>query len=346
MGNRRNLSGRKEDILKIIINSYVDTANPIGSVSVSREDGLGLSSATVRNEMAELEKMGYITHPHTSAGRIPTDKGYRYWIDNLIENESIPKEWAAEIEKLYRVKVKNVEELIEKTTRILSGISYQAGVVVFPCMADLYFKQVDFIKLGSKHILVVWLSESGVVFNQTVDLGSPVDIEFLGRLRSFFNTELAGRNFCEIEPFVLNKLYEARDSLRTLYERAMQIVKEGLEASDTERILMEGSANILNYPEFKDIEKSRILFSVLEDKVNLLKIFKSSMASETRVVIGRETRFPQVSECSAVIKGYRFKGRILGSLGLVGPKRMPYQRILPLVERISEIMSDVYERNF
>lgn len=329
------LTSRKERILFFIVSSYIDSAMPVGSRTIARRFGLGFSPATIRNEMSDLEEMGFISQPHTSAGRIPSDKGYRYYVNRLTSHGSVPIGVVKSIGEEFSNKMRNLDELIERTSRILSSVTNEIGVVFYPHLGDFTFQHVELIPLAAGRLLSIWHTPAGIAENFVVDMGESLDAEKLGQIANFLNKELAGIPFSEIGELVEQKRKEAGDSLVRLYELVLRLVRESVERSATERFCFDGSSLILEKPEFKDIEKTRHLFQALDNRKRFASVFRAGSGSGVNVFIGHETNCGELRDCSLIASRYFVKEVPAGSLGIVGPRRMPYDKLIPIVDCVS-----------
>ena len=284
------LTERQKEILAIIVNSYVEMVSPVGSKMIAERYLPGVSPATIRNDMANLEELGFITHPHTSAGRVPTDKGYRFYVNVLLKTRSVDSSEAGLIAHEYRQKVRGIEELMERTSKILSFLTEQAGVVLYPSQKELVFKRIEFIGYGESHLLVLWMSTTGLIQNKMVDMEERVPNEELSRLANFLNAELSGKRFSDILPYLEERFLLAKDSLAYFYSLAQAIVSRTLEFDQEKRFCLDGSRFVLKQPEFQgDVLKTRMFFRTLETKETLREAFDQKLLlGEVRVRIGAE----------------------------------------------------------
>ncbi len=339
------LTERQREILSVVVNAYVETACPVGSKMVTARYSDDLSSATIRNEMALLEAQGYITHPHTSAGRIPTDKGYRFYVDTLLKEKPIEPSEAGLIAREYRQKVKGIEELIERTSKILSFLTEQAGLVLYPSPRELVLKRLELISYGHAHLLVIWATTTGIVQSKMVDMEEEIESEDLARLSRFLNAELTGKNFGEILLHLGTCFANAKDFLARQYSKAQRIVSQTFEIEDERKLSLDGSRFVLKQPEFReDAAKAKTFFRALETKEALQEVLRENLApGEIRVRIGSENSQKEIWDCTLVTTQYYFQNRSLGTLGVFGLKRMPYGRIIPLVDYIARRFSEALE---
>ncbi len=339
------LSERQKEILAIIVDFYTKTTEPVGSKVVSEHFSTDISSATIRNEMSELESLGFINHPHTSAGRVPTDSGYRFYVDALIKEKSVQAAETSLIAWEYRQKAKSIEELVERTARVLSSMTEQAGWVLFPDFNELVLKQIELIPYGRSHLLVMWASTSGFVQNKMVDMEEEIPMEEVARLNHFLNSELSGKKFSEIPEFLSERLLKVRDSAAILYRIALQIAERALVIEEERKLALDGSRFILRQPEFQASEKARLLSRVLETKETLRSAINEPLrAGEIRVRIGKENLPQEIRDCTLVFAPYHCQNQLLGTVGILGPTRMPYAKVISLVDHVARRLTDSIER--
>jgi len=341
------LTDRQRRILSIVVSEFVNSAFPVSSQVIAQRYVLGVSPATIRNELGLLEEMGYITHPHTSAGRMPTDKGYRYFVDHLLDRESISREMALKVAGIFKQRSQSIDELMRKASKLLSSLSDEASLIVFPRLESQHFKKVTLISVDELHLVVVWISTSGMVWHGSIELENPLDVDAIHHLANFLNEELAELPFNKIEGYLTSKLRERQDSLRRLYDLAMKVVKESLKVSQELRFFLEGSRNLLEKPEFDDLEKNRRLMGIFESKSELLKIFDDEMHPQgLKVHIGGESHIRDIRDCALVTSTYRLKDDSTGVLGILGPKRMNYPKVISLVEYMADEIAEFLHRYY
>lgn len=341
----KSLTDRQKKIFSIIVNSYVETAEPVGSRTIAKKYHLDLSPATIRNEMSELEEAGFITHPHTSAGRVPTDLGYRYFINYLLQKETISQQLASDIFNEFQQEREGLDDLLEKATQILSALTEQTSIVIYPEMKDLIFNHISLHRLGENHVAAVWLSASGLIQNQMIDMREEVSEDTLKKIMNFFNRELTGIPFGEMKREILGRLSERKGSLEHLYRQALQIAEDSLRKIQAARLRLEGAFHILEKPEFQNIAKTRLLFQALEQKDRLCHLLREDIAdSGIKVHIGRENQWEEIWDCSLITTSYKWAGHSAGVLGILGPSRMRYGAVMAIVDHISKELSHVLER--
>ncbi len=342
----RTLDPRKEKILNYIVDSYVESVNPVGSRVLMTRFRLKVSSSTIRNEMGELEEMGYITHPHTSAGRIPTDKGYRYFVDHL-RGESLSKKMETSFGEAYRCRIRSAEELLGRTLEVLSTLSHQTSLIFMPELESFVLRSVSLVRVGGNYLAAIWLSMSGFTKSSLVDMKVGLSDGELSGLNRFLNEKLSGLSYQEIHDRVQKEISDSRDSLHRLYEQASRIIEESLAETADEKIYLEGSSRILAQPEFQRSEAAQPVLSGLEEKTSLRDMLRDDLKrSGVRVRIGSETGHVFLKECSLISAPYSLGTKRTGVLGILGPRRMRYSQTIPLVSLAAQLMSGFFERWF
>ncbi|MBI4368238.1 MAG: heat-inducible transcription repressor HrcA [Candidatus Omnitrophica bacterium] len=340
-----NLTRRQQEVLKLIVGTYVKTVSPVGSRTIAKTYSQELSPATIRNEMHDLEERNFIQQPHTSAGRIPTDKGYRYYVDCLMSESRVPPHVVALVAREYRGRIDNMETLIERTSKILSTLSEQAGLVMFPTFEGMVLKRIELAPLNRRNLLVVWVTRNGFVQSQAVDMKETIPAEELTRINRFLNQELEGMLLAQVQTYLTEKLERVQDSLHVLHQTAIDIVAQGFPKTEQRRLAVQGSRYILEQPEFQNWEKSRRLFRTLETREHLADLLSSRPIQEgVQVQIGLEHHCADIWDCSLVTAQYRVNQRTVGSIGVLGPRRMQYEKIISLVDFVSRRFGEALEQ--
>ncbi len=327
------LSERKKQILKAIVINYTRTAEPVGSRTVARSNQISLSSATIRNEMADLEEAGYLEQPHTSAGRIPSDKGYRYYVDNLMQGIGLNyKEEKAIKDLLNAEKMREIEKIILNAARVLSLSTNYTALIMGPQFKKAAFKQMRILPLNEKQGLVVLITDAGFIKNKIIDLPYTLSPGELHQVVNYLNHKLYGLTIDQVTASLINEL--KRDLFRRLeiLEQAFLLLEESLKEEEQVRVYLGGTTNILNQPEFKDVEKVRRLFSLFEQEALLSHLLeKSSDARRITVNIGQENMLQDIHECTLITATYSIQDKTLGAVGILGPTRMEYSRVIGIV---------------
>lgn len=338
------LTSRQKEILIRIIECHIETKLPVGSRMLAEQYWLNLSPASVRHEMGVLEDLGFLTHPHPSAGRVPTDKGYRFYVTEVAK-EPVSQALARRISQELEEKIESLESLMEHASRILSAMAEEAVVLTSPELRKLYFRELNLMPLASNRLLAVWCSTSGLIQNCAVEMDSSISREELNRIHAFINRELRGIPIEDLEKELLERIESRRDSLRQVYERALRIIQNSIPFLEMPRVFVEGSRYILGQPEFQDVKKFQPLIATLEEKISLIRLLRShSVGPGVHVAIGEEELSKEIWDCALVSAPYLWHGKCVGILGILGPRRMPYSRIMGLVHQMSGEMGRVLER--
>jgi heat-inducible transcriptional repressor len=342
------LDKRSREILKAVVCANISTGEPVGSRTIAKQCGLGVSAATVRNIMADLEEVGYITHPYTSAGRVPTDEGFRYYVNELLALDADPpallKKQLDQLKKLLTRDDLNVSEVLLETGRILSRISNQMGLVFIPRLNSARFRHIQFVSLKGDKIMVIVVYEGGIVQHRTVTVQEKVSPQELERYGNFLNRKFSGRTLREVRQALVEDMEKEMLQYDLLYTEAVKIARRALDSlkeEDENLLYVEGASNILSHKEFmENVNKMRKVFQAFEDKGKMAKLLDRCLESEGLVVvIGSEAGMEEFLDLSLVSSSCKIGDRVMGSLGIVGPKRMDYAHLLPLMKEASHIVN-------
>jgi heat-inducible transcriptional repressor len=338
------LSERSRQILEAIIDDYIRTAEPVGSRTVTRHHGLSLSPATVRNVMSDLEEMGFLASPHTSAGRVPTDKAFRFYVDSLLQVRAIDQDQQDAIRSRYRGRSHDVGEILKDTSRILSSISHYIGIVIAPRFAADVFRQIEFVQLCDRRILAILVSESGVVQNRIIESEEKLNSEDLVRMSNYLNNLLKGLAISEVKKRLVKEMEDEKVRYDVLLSRALMLSEQTLDDSSAE-VFIEGQVNILEQPEFADVEKMKDIFRAFEEKSQLITLLDRCMDAErVNIFIGAENFLSRMSRMSVITAPYASGPNTLGILGVIGPTRMGYDKVIPIVDYTARILSELLGR--
>jgi heat-inducible transcriptional repressor len=338
------LDERTRNILMAVIHSFIHTGEPVGSRTISKRFDFGLSPATIRNIMSDLEDLGFLGQPHTSAGRMPTDQGYRFYVDNLRSIEALSAEESALISQRYAPYHGEVDEVMAATSRLLSEISHYAGVVLH-IFSITIFKRIEFVKIRGRQVLAIFVMESGMVHNKLIILDEEMTQEELYRISHYLNQEFSGQPLRMIRQHVLDRMAEEKAQYDKLSQQALSIGAKifGETSEDTGDIYLGGTSNIMDQPEFaSNLDQMKELFKAFEEKNRLISLLDKCLDEPgVHVIIGSETPFKDMHECSFVTHTYSYDNRTLGVLGVVGPKRMVYPRVMAIVDHTANIVSKI-----
>jgi len=338
-GSTMELNERGKSILKAIINSYIATAEPVGSRTVTKRYDMGISPATVRNIMADLEEMGFLAQPHTSAGRVPTDRAYRFYIDTLLEVKSLPRQQEQKILN-YPLPMDDFNHLLQETTKLLSGLSHYVGVVMAPKPAETVYRQIEFIPLTGRRALVVFVSEAGIVHNRMILLDEDVTQTDLNRAAELLNREMKGRTLSEARARIVELMRQEKDRYAKLLARVMEGESEGGEETGTEtKLFVGGLSEFFDIPDFGDMAKMKALFRAFEEKNRIVKLLDNAMSADgVKVFIGSENPYFSMEGISVVTARYTGGSGVVGTLGVIGPTRMPYSTVIPIVDCTAKVL--------
>ncbi|MFH1779278.1 MAG: heat-inducible transcriptional repressor HrcA [Candidatus Omnitrophota bacterium] len=332
---------RRNKILETVIDSYVSTATPVGSFTVSKKYRIGLSPATIRNVMVELEKLGYIAHPHTSAGRVPTDKGYRYYVDTLMELKHLTEEEREFIEKNLTQDLDELEDIIRRTARAISTLTKQTSLISFPRAKKRTFKRLELISTSAAKIHALLFTAQGVVKHSIFELQENIEERELSRISKFLNEELLGLPLSEIKDHLLGKILSENDPFHHLFKQAIDILNlSRLLEEKNEKILLDGTHHIIEQPEFRNTEKIKAILKALEDEDEILDILDEDLEENVvKIHIGSENPYEDIRECSIVVSNYKIGEENIGGIGLIGPTRMDYSKVVSVIEYVGQIFS-------
>jgi heat-inducible transcriptional repressor len=346
MGSREEtvFDGRPREILKLIIRSYITSAEPIGSRTLSKVMDSKLSPATIRNIMSDLEEAGYLTQPHTSAGRVPSEKGYRFYVDSLGESGKLSKSDERYISRML-AESETPEDLMARASYVLSTISKNVGIVIAPPMASTVLKHIEFVDLGEGKVLVILVSKTGLLQRKLIRVGDRYTQEELNRAGNYLVDQFAGQTLTDIR----NDLLQKMQAERMLFDRMLSLFQAWSETLQTEApsdaIYLQGTSNILSKPEFADVERMRELFQMFEEKGKLVKILNECIASNppdgVKITIGSELGVPDMKDFSLVTAAYASAGRTTGLLGVIGPTRLEYERSISIVGYLGRLVGEM-----
>lgn len=335
------LSTRKRQILQAVVTDYIKSAQPVGSRTVARRYKIGLSPATIRNEMADLEEMGYLIQPHTSAGRIPSQKGYRYYVDQLMETSDLDEREKAEIIKAFQYKkMQEIEEIIRHTSHLLSLLTNYTSLILGPQLKKSAFKKMQIMQLDSQRGLLVLVTDTGFVKSNVIELPQSLSGSELNRLVSYLNRRLKGLTIDQLTSRLISELRRDLYAHINFLEKAFTLLEESL-AEDERRVFLGGTTNILNQPEFGDIEKVKSLLSLFEQHSLLAALLSRPVAGVEGIIIkiGTENVLEEVQECSLVLASYTLGKEVMGTVGILGPTRMDYARTVAVVQQVVDQLS-------
>jgi heat-inducible transcriptional repressor len=333
---------REREVLRAIVQEYIANGDPVGSSQLARK-GFDISAATVRNVMADLEALGYIEKPHTSAGRIPTDHGYRFYIDCLLKLRDPPPQERELIEHGISLE-RSPDESLQEASKILHFITRHAGVVLMPRASAAVFKRIEFVQLREDRVLAILVGQDGQVQNKLVTIDFPVRTEELVHASNYLNELLKQLPIEDVRSRIQLEMEQERALYDALIAKALRLGLAATDVHTAERVLIEGTGSFLEEPEFADVERMRALFRALEEKNKLLNLLDQvQRANEMQIFIGAESDFSSDVEVSVIASPYYGREQVLGTVGIIGPTRMNYQRVIPLVKLTAQVLSRVLQ---
>lgn len=338
------MDARKFRILQAIIDDYILTAIPVGSRTISKKYEMGLSSATIRNEMSDLEELGYLDQPHVSAGRIPSAKAYRLYVDQLLQNGSIRTGDAADVRAYFTNRAQQMEDVISRAAQALSRLTHYTSLVMSPKGAELRIRTLQLVPVSSQSALLVIVTDGGIMRDSVIRVGSEMDSDALYAVSRTLTERLSGHTLSE----ALTLIKETERDMQA-ERQVLSGVAEFLNAVDSEggkaKLTLGGASNILNFPEYSDVEKARCFLSVLETKDKLLKLMENHGEMAFTVRIGPETGIPELEDCSLVTATYRLSDNTHGTIGVIGPTRMQYGRVLSVLSAMGKQLTDLLRQD-
>ena len=340
-GTEEALSERAQLLLKALIESYIRDGQPVGSRTLSRDSGLSLSSATIRNVMADLEELGFVVSPHTSAGRIPTDKGYRLFVDSLLKLKPLQSEEIDDIERRLRGDASNGRALVQTVSQMLSSVTQMAGLVTLPNPHYVALSQIEFIGLSENRALAIMVMNNGEVENRVVQLERQYSSEELRRAANYLNEAFAGRSLPEVRASLLKQLQETRQTMNQLMQDAIQMAQKVFETPAQDRVeyVIAGETNLMGFAELSNVDRLRRLFEAFNEKHDILRLLDSCLRAQgIQIFIGHESGYQILDDISLVTAPYMLDNQVVGVLGVIGPTRMAYERVIPIVDVTAKLL--------
>jgi len=336
-----NLSDRQFKILKAIITDYIETAEPIGSRTIAKKSGLGISSATIRNEMSDLEEMGFISQPHTSSGRIPSSRGYRLFVDSMMQSLQLSDHDAMFLQRMIIDNIYQIEFMMQETAKALSLLTRYPAIVSEPYLKKTKIKHVQLVPLDEKSLLLVLVTDTKAVKNQIINLQAAPGYETLTQLSFHLNQHLTGLTIKEINRGLIDKMLGIFGNAAHILMPILGAISDMIQAEDDVRVFTSGVKNILAFPEFADIRKAEAIFHALEDRASLFEILGQDAFEGISIVIGEENNIDLLKNCSLIKANYTIDNQSTGSIALIGPMRMNYAQAVSVLSGILQNMQSV-----
>ncbi len=340
------LSERKKAILQAIIEDYIQTAEPVGSRNIAKNHDLALSAATIRNEMADLEEMGYLDKPHTSAGRIPSEMGYRFYVDSLMHRYSLTMEEIASLQSSMDRKYSQLENVVSEISDIISKATNYPAIVELPMAQTSRLRSVKMMLIEQGSVLIVVVTDAGVVRNRHMKVSGDIDYEVIDSISEFLSGQLTGLCADDFTPARLMLIYEAMASYGDFLKTVIEFVLECL-TNGQRRVYVGGASNILKNPEFENIDRAREFLSFIDSRENvsqMLSLLGNGEDAPISIKIGSENAVPEMRDTSLVVANYSVGGKLHGKIGIIGPKRMNYARVISSLELINSNLTEILGR--
>ena len=339
------LSERKRKILHAIIQNYLETGEPVGSRTISKYTDLNLSSATIRNEMSDLEELGYIIQPHTSAGRIPSDKGYRLYVDELMQEK---EDEIAEIRNLMIQRTDKMENVLKQVVRVLASNTNYATMISVPQGTSNRLKFIQLSRVSELQLLAVVVAEGNLIRNKIIELDESMDDETILKLNLLLNTNLNGLQIAEINLGLIAKLKEQAGIHSGVVVTVLDEVAKMIEFEEEPEIYTSGATNIFKYPELSDSTRASELISAFEEKKQLVELVKDTMEADEntgiQVYIGNESPIQTMKDCSVVTATYQLGNGLQGTIGIIGPKRMDYENVVDSLKTLKTQLDNIFNK--
>lgn len=335
------LTERAQLLLKALIENYIRDGQPVGSRTLSRDSGLSLSSATIRNVMADLEQLGFVASPHTSAGRVPTHKGYRFFVDTLLKLKPLQQGEIEEIERKLITDAASGRSLVQSVSQMLSSVTHMAGLVTLPNPNYVALSQIEFIALSDNRALAIMVMNNREVQNRIVHLDRYCTPEELRRAANYLNEAFAGRSLPDVRAQLLAQLQDTQQHMNQLMLDAIQMAQKVFDKEPDEKVgyVIAGETNLMDFAELSNVDRLRRLFEAFNEKHDILRLLDSCLRADgIQIFIGQESGYRILDDISVVTAPYMVDNQVVGVLGIIGPTRMAYERVIPIVDVTAKLL--------
>ncbi len=336
---KKDLDERKKKVLQAIVEEYISTAEPVSSGSITNGHGLDYSSATIRNDMAQLESIGLLDKPHTSAGRVPSAEGYRYYVNELLKEDNLSLEEIKYIQKKLKVKVNEIEDLTKVATTTLSEITHYTTVAVGPKADKQIIEEIKFVSLGQRMLMVVIVTDTGLVKETIIKFDEDITESQVDTLNNLFNTRLKGKPLSKIDKpmaeYIFSEVHYSIGIMKAIIEQINKIVEE-----ENNNIFLEGAKKSFDLPEFKSMKVAKNFVNLLDAKDEMVEIFNSGDAEDINVFIGDDDENSNLKDFSIITFKHTMGDKDLGTIGIIGPKRMDYAKVIAVMKYISKKLNE------
>jgi heat-inducible transcriptional repressor len=337
------LTERQLLILQIIIEDFIHSAQPVGSRTLSKKEEITFSSATIRNEMADLEELGYIEKTHSSSGRVPSEKGYRFYVDHLLSPQSLPQEEIVQVKSLFAEKMLEMEKIAQQSAKILSDLTSYTAIVLGPKVSENKLKNVQIVPIGNRSAVAIIVTDSGHVQSKTITVPESIEMGDLEKMLNILNEKLVGVPIADLHNKIFKEIVIVlRQHIRS-YDQAMKLLDGTFQFPISEKIYFGGKTNMLTQPEFHDIDKVRSLLNMIEQEQEFYQMLRHKEMG-IQVKIGRENASSAMEDCSLITATYSLGEEQLGTFAILGPTRMDYARVISLLQLFTAQLSSVFQK--
>lgn len=340
------LDDRKLKVLYAIINSYIMSAEPIGSRTITKQYDLGVSSATIRNEMSDLEDLGYLNKPHSSAGRVPSDKAYRLYVDQILKfgRPRIDVSQKNKIKKILSRESGEIEQLLQNSAKVLSAITSYTALAITPKLKGTALKHIQLVPLDNNQVLMVLVNDTGVVKNTIFRLDTEIPENQLMALSNILNSKLKGLSLEDMNEKIFHDIIREIYEYKSVLDNIIPVITKSMEDGDNVDVYADGITKILNFPEYKDLEKAKSIISFIEDKDLVLdNLFSNSLKQDIEITIGSENLYDAIKDCSVITANYKLGDKIIGKIGIIGPTRMDYLELINTLHLFSVNLTEIID---
>ena len=338
------LSDRKKKILQIIIEDYIATAEPVGSRTIARKYNLGISPATIRNEMSDLELLGFLEQPHTSAGRIPSAQAYRFYVDSMVKPGSLTPNDMALIDGWYRERVRSIDDIFQSTAKLLSRMSKNVSMVLASQDGSSQFSYMRFLPLDNHRAILCLITADGHIDNCLVEVPLGMKQEELDYLAQRVSNKLHGKALQEINNALLSDVHSDLANDKMLFASLLKAIQQMSAEQRGGKVFLGGTKQIFNQPEFQDADRIKELLGVLEEEQVLKDMLSAGKDSGLRVTIGSENKFTGIKDCSVIQATYRLNGQVVGTMAVLGPTRMEYQKVISVMDYLHNYLQVIFNK--
>jgi len=335
------LNERKLSILKAVIDDYIITGLPVGSRTLSKKNMFALSSATIRNEMADLEELGFLEQPHTSAGRIPSNQAYRFYVDRLMKVSKLTPAEANKIRGYFETRISEIEQVMERAAQALSDTTHHISMVLKPQLKKSLIKRIQLVKITERKAILLVITSAGLVKDTVIVVPEGITADFLEVVSNLLTEKFSGKTLEEAEKDMLLRIESQSTLNREFVADVLSVIENSVEPQGEQGIVLGGTQNIIDFPGFMSVEKARNLVTLLETKDMLYGLMKKATELEFSITIGKENEAAELADMSVVTATYKIAGKTLGSFGVIGPTRMDYAKIVSILGHVSSSLNSI-----